>query len=209
MILTGLTISSLLGGQAMTPPQLADKADEEEGTIYSICIVTYLEQHGRDYANPTFTVDHDWLHAELRYNYEALKTGSIWLGYNFSFGDKLAIEAAPMLGGVFGDSTGVAPGYTISASWRSIEFYTQGEFFFDAGTSAGNFFYNWTELSYTIAEHYRIGLVLDRTKALGENLDVRRGPLVGFNYKKLDFTAYWLSPGSPDSTFAFAVTANF
>jgi len=87
--------------------------------------------------------------------------------------------------------------------------FTQGEYFVDAGTSSGNFFYTWTELSYTIAERLRFGLVLDRTKALGENLDVRRGPLIGFTYKKADLSAYWLSPGSPDSTFIFAVTLNF
>ena len=39
-----------------------------------------------------------------------------------------------MFGGVFGDITGIAPGYTISISHEPIEFFTQGEYFFDAGT---------------------------------------------------------------------------
>ena len=203
----GIAFSKLLGGSA-APSDLPQNTEDNE-TSYSISIATYLAQHGRDYANPTFTLDRGVFHFESRYNYEAIKTGSVWVGYNFSFGDQLVVEAAPMLGGVFGDITGVAPGYTISASWKSIQFYTQGEYFVDAGTSAGNFFYTWTELSYSIAEHFRIGLLLDRTKAFGEDLEVRRGPLIGFNYKKVDFSTYWLSPGTREATFIFAVTMEF
>ena len=33
--------------------------------------------------------------------------------------------------------------------------------------------------------------------------------MVGFRCKKIDFTTYWLSPGSRDSTFIFNVALNF
>ena len=94
-------------------------------------------------------------------------------------------------------------------SYEQIEFFTQGEYFFDAGTRSGNFFYSWSELSYAPVTWFRAGIVIDRTKALGSNFEVRRGPLVGFKYKKIDFTTYWLSPGSLDSTFIFTVALNF
>jgi len=51
--------------------------------------------------------------------------------------------------------------------------------------------------------------VLDRTKALGGDIDIRRGPLLGFKFKNVDFTTYWLSPGSSNATFIFAVTVSF
>src|SRR6478672_5083690 len=114
---------------------------------YAFSAATYLVRNDREYVNPTFTADRNWLHLEARYNYEAIKTGSLWLGYNFSLGKKLVFEATPMLGGVFGDITGIAPGYTISISYEQIEFFTQGEYFLDAGNSSGNFFYTWSELS--------------------------------------------------------------
>jgi hypothetical protein len=185
-----------------------DKKDENQWK-YAFSTSTYLVLHGRDYANPTFVADRDWLHIEARYNYEALKTGSIWLGYNFSFGDKLVFEGTPMLGGVFGDSTGIAPGYTLSLSYKWVELFTQGEYFFDAATRDGNFFYTWTELSVAPVESFRLGLVIDRTKAFGSDFDIRRGPLLGFSYKKIDFTTYWLEPGSSSSAVVFAVTVNF
>jgi hypothetical protein len=202
-------VSVSLGGTATNVrPEVADEtaADEWES---SLSISTYLVQNGRDYANPNLVADRGWLHLEARYNYEALKTGSLWLGYNFSVGKKLTLDAAPMIGGVFGDITGIAPGYTISISYEPFELFTQGEYFFDAAIHAGNFFYSWSELSCAPVTWFRAGIVVDRTKALGSNFDIRRGPLVGFRYKKIDFTTYWLSPGSRDSTFIFTVALNF
>ena len=62
-----------------------------------------------------------------------------------------------MLGGVFGDITGIAPGYTISISYEPIELFTQGEYFFDAAIHAGNFFYSWSELSCAPASWFEPG----------------------------------------------------
>ena len=207
--IAGLAICESLRGTATNIPlEVADETKETEWE-FSFSSATYFAQHARDYVNPNFTADRDWLHLEARYNYESIKTGSVWLGYNFSVGEKLALEATPMLGGVFGDITGVAPGYTISISYEPIEFFTQGEYFFDAGTRSGNFFYTWSELRYTLTRRLKVGVVMDRTKALGSNFDIRRGPLLGFKYKDVDLTTYWLSPGSRDSTFVFTVTVNF
>lgn len=198
----------------------AECSDTEQGKPewdFSFSTSTYLAQHARDYSNPNFAADYGWLHLEGRYNYEALKTGSVWLGYNFpSFrvGKKLEVEITPMLGGVFGDITGVAPGYWIKATYEFIEASTQGEYFFDAGNNSGNFFYSWSEFSSSLpkADRIRAGLVVERTHASG-NSDVRRGPLIGFKHKHkykdkendVDLTIYWLAPGSRDATFVFAV----
>ena len=201
-----LAVSESLGG---TVADLSSEDMDENKWEYSLSTATYLAQHARDYVNPTFTADRDWLHLEARYQYESIKTGSVWLGYNFSVGEKLTLEVTPMLGGVFGDITGIAPGYAISIGYKAIEFFTQGEYFFDAGTRSGNFFYTWSELSCAPARWFKVGIVVDRTKALGSNFDIRRGPLVGFKYKNVDLTTYWLDPGSRDATFIFAVTVNF
>ena len=203
-----LAISESLGGTASHPAGPLSETNEDEWDV-SFSVATYVARNTRDYVNPNLTADHGWLHLEARYNYEAFKTGSLWMGYNFSAGEKLAFEITPMLGGVFGDITGIAPGYTISISYEPFEFFTQGEYFIDTETHAGNFFYNWSELSCSPANWFRFGLVLDRTKALGSNFDIRRGPLLGFKYKKFDLTTYWLNPGSSDATFVFAVTASF
>ena len=207
--IAGFAVCKSLGGAATDALLEADTDRNETKWEFSLSTFTYLAQHSRDYVNPNFTADYNWLHLEARYNYEALKTGSVWFGYNFSTGEKLKLEVTPMLGGVFGDITGIAPGYTITIHYRSIELSTQAEYFFDAGTSAGDFFYSWSELSASPADWFRVGIVVERTQASGSNSDVRRGPLVGFKYKDVDLTTYWLSPGSSEATFVFAVTVNF
>src|SRR5438874_5306814 len=168
-----------LGGTATNVrPEVADETAEDEWES-SLSISTYLVQNGRDYANPNLVADRGWLHLEARYNYEAIKTGSLWLGYNFSVGKKLALDATPMIGGVFGDITGIAPGYTISISYEPFELFTQGEYFFDAAIHAGNVFYNWSELSCAPASGLRFAVFLNRTKPSVGKFDIVAGPLVG------------------------------
>ena len=106
-------------------------------------------------------------------------------------------------------SVGVAPGYTITLRYNPFELSTQGEYSFDAGTTSGNFFYSWSELSASPADWLRFGIVVGRTQASGLSSDVRRGPLVGLKYKQVNLTTYWLAPGSDEATFAFAVTFDF
>ena len=205
----GSMVSVSLGGtETNVRREVADETAEDEWEC-SLSISTYLVQNGRDYANPNLVADRGWLHLEARYNYEAIKTGSLWLGYNFSFGKKLAFEVTPMFGGVFGDITGIAPGYSLSLSYEPIEFSTQGEYFFDAEDRSENFFYSWSELSCAPVTWFRAGIVIERTKAFGSTSDIRPGPLVGFKYKKVDLTTYWLSPGSRDGAFIFTVALNF
>jgi hypothetical protein len=206
--IAALAVCQSLGVTETSTPFEADTEKSDTKWEFSLSTFTFLAQHARDYANPNFTADRDWLHLEARYNYEELKTGSVWLGWNFSTGKKLKFEATPMLGGVFGDITGIAPGYTITIRYKQFELSTQGEYFFDAGTSSGNFFYSWSELSASPADWLRLGIVVERTQASGFSSDVRRGPLIGFRYKEVNLTTYWLAPGSNEATFVFAVTFN-
>src|SRR5947209_7439052 len=58
----------------------------------------YLSAGDSAYGSSTLTSDHNWLHLEARYNYEDLKTGSLWTGYNFVAGHKLVLQVTPMFG---------------------------------------------------------------------------------------------------------------
>ena len=175
----------------------------------SLNISGYIVPHDQSYASPTFLADRGWLHLGARYNYEDKETGSLWVGYNFSFGDKLVFDATPMIGGVFGNTTGVAPGYLASLSWKKIELSSEGEYVFDTRDRTGNFFYSWMELSYSLRDWCRAGLVAQRTKAYHTELDVQRGLFVGFSHKKMDFTTYVLNAGWTDPTVVLSLGYNF
>jgi hypothetical protein len=185
-------------------PVLHEKSDP---WTFSGSIYTYIVPDSREYVQPTITADHGWLHLEARYNYENLETGSTWLGYNFSGGEKLAWAITPMFGGVFGNTTGCAPGYKGSLSWWKLELSSESEYVVDVGDSADNFFYNWSELSLAPADWFRFGLATQRTRLYHTDRDVQRGVLLGFTYKKASLTTYVFNPdeSKPTVVVAFAL----
>src|SRR5262245_52578869 len=182
---------------AEPPPVVVPSVIDEEpepAWSFSLSAYTYIVPDERDYVQPTFTADRDWLHLEARYNYENLDTGSAWLGYNFSGGKDLTYEFTPMIGGVFGDTNGVAPGYKVSLSYWKLELYTEGEYVFDTDEWSDSFFYTWSELTISPVDELRVGLVVQRTKAYDTDFDIQRGFLVGVSLKQFDFTAYVFNP---------------
>ena len=195
-------------GQTQPPAPVAASAASPTWS-FSAAAYTYLLPDDGNYAQPTFTADRDGLHLEARYNYENLETGSVWIGYNFGGGEKLAWELTPLLGGVFGETTGIAPGYKGSVSWRKIELYSEGEYVFDSGTSSDSFFYNWSELALVPVEWFRGGLVTQRTRVYQTDRDIQRGLFVGATYEKLDVTTYVFNPDDSKPTVVVAVTVSW
>jgi hypothetical protein len=186
-------------------PALPETSASSPAWDISASVYTYSVPHGTSYASPVIKADRDWLHLEARYNYEALDTGSVFVGYNLSAGDEWKLTATPMVGGVFGDTTGVAPGYELSLAYQRFHLYTEGEYVFDTRDSSGNFFYMWSELSYSPEDWLRVGLVAQRTRAYQTDVDVQRGLLLGLTFKRVDFTAYFFNIASDDAVFVFSL----
>jgi hypothetical protein len=190
------------------PPSAVEETNERKWS-FSASVYTYIVPDSDDYAQPTVTADRGWLHLEARYNYEALQTGSAWVGYNFAGGEKFEWEITPMLGGVFGDLNGIAPGYKGSLTWWKLELYSEGEYVFDAGDWSESFFYNWSELSLAPVEWFRFGLVTQRTRAYETDRDIQRGLLVGFSYRAVDLTTYVFNVDDSRPTWVVAVGWTF
>jgi len=193
-----------IAAAAPAPPEAEDKA-----WSFSATAQTYVMPDAKNFVQPTITADRGWLHLEARYNYEALDTGSAWFGYNFSGGETVTWELTPMVGGVFGDTTGVAPGYKGSLSWKKLEFYSEGEYVFDTGNSSDSFLYNWTELTMAPAEWFRFGLITQRTRVYKTDRDIQRGLLAGFSFGRVSVTAYAMNPDEQKPNFIFAVGVTF
>ena len=176
---------------------------------YSLTVDGYVVPHGESYVDPVFTADREWLHLEARYNYEDLRTGSLWAGYNFSAGKKLVLTITPMIGGVFGRTTGIAPGCEASLTYKQVELSVSNEYVFDTSDRSGSFYYSWPQLTYSPVDWFRVGLVAEHTKALHTSLDVQRGFLVGFSHKQWEFTTYVFNPGFADPTTVLEVGVSF
>ena len=194
---------------AQEPQPPAPQGEAEPAWSFGFSAYTYFVPDDRDYLVPTFTADRDWLHLEARYNYEAVDTGSLWVGYNFAFGEEFTVELTPMIGAVFGDTQGYAPGYKATLGWKMIEFYSEGEYLFDTDDHSESFFYNWSELTVSPTENFRFGLVTQRTHLYDSDRDIQRGPLIGFTTQRLDFTGYVLDIDTDDPTYVFSIGLAF
>ena len=208
------TVAVLLAGRMQAQPVPSGTADNSSGAAahpweFSLTVDGYMVPHAQFYVSPIFTADRNWLHLEARYNYENLNTGSLWIGRNFSVGRTWVLEAKPMVGGVFGNTAGIAPGYAVSLTYKKLELSSTGEYLFDLRDRSASFFYSWPQLTYSPRDWLRVGLVAQRTKAYQTSLDVQRGVLVGFSHKSLNFTTYIFNAGWTQPTVVFEVSASF
>lgn len=210
VVAAGLVLAMHAQAQEATDNgQTAAQQPTSKTWSFSASAYTYCVPDGQDYVQPAFKADRGRLHLEARYNYEDRKTGSLWAGYNFSFGDKLTFEFTPMLGAVFGDTDGIAPGFELTLAWRKLTLYSESEYVFDSEDHSANFAYTWSELTLAPVDWFRFGLVAQRTRAYQTDLDVQRGLLLGFSYRWADFGAYLFNPDLDKPTLVFSVAVNF
>jgi hypothetical protein len=175
----------------------------------SLTVDGYLPAKQDGYVDPVLTADHGWLHLEARYNYEDLNTGSVWLGYNVTAGKDLKLSITPMIGGVLGQTVGIAPGCEASLSYKQFDLSVTNEYVFDTKNHSGSFYYATPQLTYSPKDWFRVGLTAIRTKILHMKEDVQRGFLVGFSHKHAEFTTYVYDLGWTDPTLVFEVGWNF
>lgn len=157
-----------------------------------------------DFVQPTVTVDHGWLHLEARYAYEALDTGSVWIGWNFSWGESLTFSLTPMFGVVFGAEKGIAPGVEWDLTWGPLEVTSTGEYVLDFASWDQSDFNYWGEVRIWPWKWLRVGLALTRTRAIQTVSPEQWGPLVGVRVWKIDCALYWMNPGHSTDEYVSA-----
>jgi hypothetical protein len=203
--MVALVSTSLLAQTAPNPAPAPAKASENPWDV-SLTTSGYIVPKSSSYVSPDLSADRGKLHLEARYNDEALQTGSLWVGYNFSAGKKLVLNTTAMAGAVFGDLNGIAPGGALTLSYKKLQLYSSFEYVFDLQHRNGSFFYVWDQLTYSPLSWLQVGLVSQRTRAYQTGLDVQRGVLGGVTYKKVNFTANIFNFGWTKPTEVLAVS---
>ena len=169
----------------------------------------YLLPEERDFALVSLSADRNRLHLEGRYNYEDLETGSLWLGANFGGGTTLEWEFSPLAGAAFGQTRGLAAGYRGSLTWRKLALNSESEYLIDATDASDNFFYNWSEASFSPVEPLQIGVVLQRTRVYQSDREIQRGLLIGYSYKGASLTAYLFNPDDRKPPVVIGLSVSF
>jgi hypothetical protein len=189
----------------------SDPADAQAAPSWEFgaALFGYFVPEDSDFALPIVTADRGALHLEARYNYEDADTGSFFVGWTFEAGSTLELEVTAMVGAVFGELDGLAPGYELTLSYGRFSLYDEGEYVVDLDDSAENFLYNWLELTYTPLDWLRVGLVAQRTRVYETDLDVQRGLLAGFSYKDAEFAVYIFNLDEDDPMIVCSVAASW
>ena len=202
LCMSGALLGQATGGRA----HVKNPSEAEEQWEYNLTVDGYVIPDGTSYVDPVFTADRNWVHLEARYNYENLRTGSLWAGYNFSRGDvenggKWEFDFTPMIGGIFGRTNGIAPGLEVSLKYKNkIELAITNEYVFDTTSKSGNFYYAWPQLTYSPKEWLQVGAVAQHTVAYNSPAKIQRGFLVGFSRGHWQYTTYVFNPGIADTT---------
>ncbi len=145
------------------------------------------------------------LHTEMRYNYEERKTGSVYIGKNFSSDSAFSYSLTPMLGWVFGQFNGGSVALNADAGYKKFYTSVQTQYTMSKNGKAENFFYTWGEIGYEPVEWFYTGISSQWTKVYKETGDAEFGMLVGFNIRKLSIPVYVFSPFDKKINFLIGI----
>ena len=171
---------------------------EEEGTWEFAAEGSLYILPDQTYFNPVISADKNRFHLEARYNSEDLETGSVFTGYNFQKGTEVEVNVTPIIGAVFGNSNGIAPGFLFELNYKKLSLSSEGEYLFSTDEKESNFFYSWSEVSYSPADWFWFGIAGQRTRAYQTDLEVQRGILIGFGFRNFAITGYVMDLGWDD-----------
>jgi hypothetical protein len=209
LITTGLLTAGIPARVAAGASQGIQAEDAGPSWTYSASAYFYFVPEERDYVQPTVTTDRRWLHLEARYNYEDLDTGSAWFGYNFNLGEEVSLAFTPKLGVVFGQTTGIAPGYNALLEWRKIALYSEGEHVFDNEVDEDSFFYSWSELTLSATDRMVAGLALQRTQVYETPNEFSWGMLIGVHFGSAAICGYVFDPDHEGRTYVVSASVEF
>ncbi|HEX4780759.1 MAG TPA: hypothetical protein VH301_08410 [Usitatibacter sp.] len=162
-----------------------------------------------DFASGIFTADRGALHLEARANYEAIHAQSAFVGWTFSTGESLKLEATPIVGGVWGSTHGAIAGFEASATAGKFDGYIEAEYVRDSASRDSDYTYAWSELGYHPIEPLRLGLVAQRTRIYGGERELQRGGFAQWTHGPATLSVYWFNPGSSDQVVIGALGVAF
>jgi hypothetical protein len=179
MMLTRWLVIAFLAGMPLAAIGMpSDSSNAESPPVpwdVSLSGYYYVIPDEDDFLIAVGSADRGNLHLEARYNYEDLKTGSLFAGWKISTGEEFTAEFTPMLGAAVGRTMGVIPALEISLAYGIFDLYDESEYLVDLQDEGSSYFYSWLELGITPVDMLRFGVTAQRLRAAETPLEVERG----------------------------------
>lgn len=165
----------------------------------------YLGQPGNGSIVPMlhFETSRNW-YTELRYNYEDVKTVSLFAGKTFTLGKEKQYEITPLAGLSAGNFNGVSAGLNFDGDINPLFFSAQSQYSKATRTGNESFFFNWSELGYNFSDRFFGGLAVQLTMQEELN-DVQPGLFVGISFRNISLPVYVFSPFSSGKYFILGI----
>lgn len=136
------------------------------------------------------------IYGEFRYNYEDIRTASVYFGKTFSSsGSKIDYSIIPMVGFSAGSFKGISLAVNAELEWKNLYFSSQMQYSNSWNDASQNFYFNWSETGYNISDAFYAGFAAQYTVQDAEK-DFQPGLLTGLNIGNVSIPLYFFSPFS-------------
>jgi len=127
---------------------------------------------------------------EARYNYEDHRTVSLYFGKAFSFGKKAEWEIIPMIGGVYGKTIGISPGFNFQFEYKRFSTFAQCQYTIDLKNINNSFLWDWTGFNINISKHFVLGAAVQVFQPNTGEPFYNAGPMISFHHQSFSIEAY-------------------
>lgn len=147
------------------------------------------------------------VYTEMRYNYEAQRTASVYMGKSFCKKGTVRTDITPMAGFVFGKYNGGSLAMNAGMEYRSFFFSAQMQYTVNKDARENDFFFNWSELGYEPVKWLYAGVSAQFTKMNRSALTPEYGLMLGLLIKKMTIPVYVFNPLGRKKNYIIGINA--
>ena len=155
-----------------------------------------------------YQTSRNW-YIEGRYNYEALKTMSVYAGKTFEKESNFSYSASPVIGAVLGRFNGGSIGINTEADYKRCFFSSQLQYTFSFKDKRENFIYSWSDLSYQALNNIYAGFSVQQTNLYKEACRLEKGIFVKASFNKWSLPFYVFNPTTRDKYFVLGLSCDW
>jgi hypothetical protein len=147
-------------------------------------------------------------YGEMRYNYEEARTLSFYAGKTFAGGKSATYTITPIAGYSTGIFTGLSLAVNTDVEWKRFYFSAQSQYSISTETKDDNFLFSWSELGYSISDHFFTGFSLQYTRTTGQTY-LEPGIVTGLSFNNVEIPIYLFKPFQPGRYVVLGLSYEF
>ena len=132
-------------------------------------------------------------YAEMRYNYDNDRTGSLYVGKELSGGHQCSYSITPMIGASIGDFKSVAVANKTELEYKKLFVSIEAQYNQALNKDQSSFFFTWSEAGINFSKCFFTGAAVQYTLQQGAE-DFEPGIIAGVNFKNISIPIYVFSP---------------